>query len=46
MEAQSKECIFVGYIEGLNGYSLLYTTSDTYSFKGVLSLKRVLHRYL
>jgi hypothetical protein len=29
MEAQSKECIFVGYPEGVKGYRLLYTTSDT-----------------
>jgi hypothetical protein len=31
MEAQSKECIFVGYIEGENKYRLLYTTSYTLS---------------
>jgi hypothetical protein len=29
MEAQSKECIFVGYPEGVKGYRLLYTTSET-----------------
>jgi hypothetical protein len=29
MEAQSKECIFVGYPEGVKGYRLLDTTSDT-----------------
>jgi hypothetical protein len=28
MEAQIKECIFVGYLYGLKGYMLLYTTSD------------------
>jgi transposase InsO family protein len=29
MEAQSKECIFVGYQEGMKGYMLLDTTSNT-----------------
>jgi hypothetical protein len=29
MEAHSKECIFVGYPEGVNGYRLLYTTLYT-----------------
>jgi hypothetical protein len=29
MEAQSKECIFFGYVEGVKGYRLLYTTSYT-----------------
>ena len=29
MEDQSKECIFVGYIEGVKGYRLLDTTLDT-----------------
>jgi len=29
MEAQSKECVFFLYIEGVKGYMLLYTTSDT-----------------
>jgi hypothetical protein len=29
MVAQSKECIFVGYPEGVNGYRLLDTTSYT-----------------
>ena len=33
MEAQSKECIFVGYKKGVNRYRLLYATSDTLLFQ-------------
>jgi hypothetical protein len=34
-----KECIFVGYKEGVNGYMLLYTNLDTIFIQGSVNFE-------